>query len=649
MKMYTSDVLVIGAGLAGERVAIACASEGLDVTILSLVPPRRSHSCAAQGGMQASLGNTVMGEGDNSTVHWLDTVRGSDWGADQEVARIFTDNAPIAMREMAHFGVPWNRVKGGPQQVFVKGKKTTIEEDYEKEGLITARAFGGTAKWRTCYTADGTGHSVLYTMDNMAVELGITVYDRMETLRLIHDDGKCMGAVVRSLRDGEILVYMAKATVIATGGYGRLYGISTNAIINEGTGSWLALQTGIVPLGNMEAVQFHPTGLVPTDILVTEGCRGDGGLLLDVDEYRFMPDYEPDKQELASRDVVSRRMLEHIQKGKGVKSPYGDHLWLDLRHLGEFHLKTKLREVYDICIYFIGVNPIKELVPVRPTQHYSMGGIRVNKDGHAYNMEGLFAAGEVACWDLHGFNRLGGNSLAETVVAGMVVGNRVADFVKRSTLLADSSLAKSFVQKELDKITHLLNNPGNENVYRLRDEIAEVLSNRVSIFRTGEDLSKAVTKLKDIVKRTENVKVRSPLTGLNPELSQAIRIEGMARQALVIAAGALARTESRGAHTRLDYPDRDDANWLNRTLARWPEGEEEPVFSYEPVGILDLPPGERGYGGGKHIPLKQTPEEYNQRVYEDQKSNGLIDTSEPIGIRLPKRIWQEESPQKEEK
>jgi fumarate reductase flavoprotein subunit len=464
--------------------------------MLSLVPPRRSHSAAAQGGMQAALGNTTMSKGDNSTVHWLDTVKGSDWGCDQEVARIFADNAPIAMREMAHFGVPWNRVVGGPQEVFIKGKKAKIVEEDKNEGLITSRAFGGTAKWRTCYTADGTGHTVLYAMDNMVVKMGIVVHDRMEALRLIHEGGRCVGTVVRSLRDGEILTYMAKATVITTGGYGRLYGESTNAVINEGTGSWIALQTGVVPLANMEAVQVHPTGIVPTDILVTEGCRGDGGLLLDVDEYRFMPDYEPEKMELASRDVVSRHMKVHILKGKGVQSPYGEHLWLDLRHLGEKHLKTKLREVYDICMYFIGINPITDLVPVRPTQHYSMGGIRVNKDGHAYNMEGLFALGEVSCWDMHGFNRLGGNSLAETVVAGMVVGKRIAEYAKKAKLVADTSLAKEFANSERSKIEQLMNNPdGDKNVYRLRDEIAELLKTHAHIFRTGEGLETAVTGL----------------------------------------------------------------------------------------------------------------------------------------------------------
>jgi fumarate reductase flavoprotein subunit len=642
MKVITSDVLVIGAGLAGERAAIACAKEEQDVIILSLVPPRRSHSSAAQGGMQASLGNSIKGKGDNPTIHWLDTVKGSDWGADQEVARIFADNAPIAMREMAHFGVPWNRVEAGPKDVFIKGKKATIVEEKEKEGLITARAFGGTAKWRTCYTSDGTGHTVLYTMDSLVMQLGIPVHDRMEAMQLIHADGRCYGAVVRSLRDGEIITYLAKSTVIATGGYGRIYGESTNAVINEGTGSWLALQTGIVPLANMEAVQFHPTGIVPTDILVTEGCRGDGGILLDVDEYRFMPDYEPDKQELASRDVVSRRMKEHMLKGKGVKSPYGEHLWMDLRHLGKEHLTTKLREVFDICMYFIGVNPITELIPVRPTQHYSMGGIRVNKDGHAYNLEGLFALGEVACWDMHGFNRLGGNSLAETVVAGMVVGKEVAEYTKKALLKADKTLAEQFAKKEQDKTAHLMNNPEGENVYKLRDEISNILIKDVHIFRTGEGLTRAAEGLLGIVKRTKNIKVQSHALGMNPELSTALRIEGMAKQAYLIAKGGLDRTESRGAHSREDYPKRDDAKWLNRTLACWPDPDGEPVFTYEPVGLLDLPPGYRGYGDDLRVDMNISTEEYNKKIPAEQKQHGRIETSEPTGTKLPKEMWKSE-------
>ncbi|OHD72404.1 MAG: fumarate reductase flavoprotein subunit [Spirochaetes bacterium RBG_16_49_21] len=639
---FMTDVLVIGAGLAGERTAVAAAHEGLRVILLSLVPARRSHSCAAQGGMQAALGNIEKGKGDNSTIHWLDTVKGSDWGADQEVARIFADNAPIAMREMAHFGVPWNRVVGGPQQYYIKGKKVTIEEDRSKEGLITARDFGGTAKWRACYTADGTGHTVLYTMDNMVSQLGIAVHDRMEALALMHADGRCRGAIVRSLRDGSLHTYFAKATVIATGGFGRIYGASTNAVINEGTGIALALDTGLVPLGDMEAVQFHPTAIVPTDILVTEGCRGDGGYLLDKNEHRFMPDYEPEKQELASRDVVSRRMTEHMKKGLGVESPYGTHLWLDLRHLGKEHLKTKLREVYEIAMYFIGVNPITELLPVRPTQHYTMGGVRVNKDGHAYSLMGLFSAGEAACWDMHGFNRLGGNSLAETVVAGMVVGKRVAEYAKKANLETSSSLADAFTAKVEKRIKNLYNGDGTESVAGIKKKMADILLHKVGIFRNGNDLESACKELKELLQRTDKIKVKKSVPGANPELSAALRIKGQVKLALTIACGAYARTESRGAHTREDYPDRDDANWLNRTLARWPEGADGPVFSYEPVGIIDMPPGERGYGGATFIKMKESIEDYNSKVHKLQKEAGRPDTAEPIGSKLKPGLWKDE-------
>jgi len=368
---------------------------------------------------------------------------------------------------------------------------------------------------------------------------------------------------------------------------------------------------------------------------------------LDVDEYRFMPDYEPEKMELASRDVVSRRMKEHMLKGKGVQSDYGEHLWLDLRHLGEHHLTTKLREVYDICMYFIGVNPITELVPVRPTQHYSMGGIRVNKDGHAYNMEGLFALGEVACWDMHGFNRLGGNSLAETVVAGMVVGKQVAAYAKKAELNVDVTLAENAAALERKKMDRLMNGEGEENVYQLRDEIGRILTKYVHIFRTGEGLQTAVNELKVIVDRTKNVKVRTSAPGMNPELSIALRIEGMAKQAYVIAKGALDRTESRGAHSREDYPARDDKNWLNRTLVRWVEGEADPVFDYEPVGLLDLPPGDRGYGGGQMIDMDITVDEYNKQVDPGQITNGRLQPAEPTGKKLPKEAWRAELKGKE--
>ncbi len=590
---FTSDVVIVGAGLAGERAAIEAASQGLNVIILSLVPPRRSHSSAAQGGMQASLGNSAMGKGDNPDVHFADTVKGSDWGCDQDVARLFAETAPIAVRQMSFWGVPWNRVVPGTRMY----DGAEIHEDPEKEGLITARNFGGTAKWRTCYTSDGTGHTLLYTMDSMVIKLGISVHDRTEVLSLIHDGKRCSGVVARCLRTGGLRVYTAKSTVIATGGYGRLYGASTNAIINEGSGMFVALETGLVPLGNMEAVQFHPTGIVPSWILITEGARGDGGYLLDKDLHRFMPDYEPKKKELASRDVVSRRIMQHIRKGYGVESPYGPHVWLDIRHLGEKHINTNLREIANICRNFRGIDPVHDLIPVRPTQHYSMGGIRTNIDGMAYGLEGLFALGEAACWDMHGFNRLGGNSLAETVVAGMIVGDKIAKYTKEASVNVSSAQIEEAVRIQEDRIQALIDcRNGTENVYELRRQMEQILSENVGIFRSEKPLQEAVSQLHQLYQQSHHVGLRSGGQGADPELASALRITGMIRLAYCIAAGALARTESRGSHFREDYPKRDDDNWLKRTLAYWPVGANQPVLKYEPVKITELPPGDRGYG-----------------------------------------------------
>ena len=443
MYTHTSDLLVIGAGLAGERVAVESALAGFDVVCLSIVPARRSHSSAAQGGMQAAIGNCAMGEGDNPDVHFMDTVKGSDWGCDQEVARLFCDNAPSAMRQMAFWGVPWNRVVPGEQTYYKGGKPFTAVEKPEKAGLIHSRNFGGTAKWRTCYTSDGTGHAVMCTMDNKCAELGITVLDRKEAISLIHDGEKCMGAVVRCLRTGKLEVYLAKATAICTGGYGRLYTATTNAVICDGAGNAIAQETGVVPIGNPESIQFHPTGIVPTDILVTEGCRGDGGTLLDVNEERFMHIYEPEKAELASRDVVARRMTEHMRAGHGVKSAYGEHLWLDIRHLGDQHISTKLREVDEICKNFLGVDARTQLIPVRPTQHYTMSGIRTDKTGAAYGLKGLYSAGESACWDMHGFNRLGGNSLPRPWSPGAVCPSPSSACPRQSTTTSPLSNAPS--------------------------------------------------------------------------------------------------------------------------------------------------------------------------------------------------------------
>jgi fumarate reductase flavoprotein subunit len=600
--IYT-DLLCLGAGLAGERVAIEAAEAGFDVICLSLVHSKRSHSSAAQGGMQAALGNSVMGEGDSPDVHFLDTVKGSDWGCDQEVARMFVDTAPIVMRELAHWGVPWNRVVGGKGFYYKGGQKFEKFEDPAKEGLITSRNFGGTAKWRTCYTSDGTGHAVLYTMDNRATQMGVQVHDRIEAISMIHDGEACQGVVARCLKTGKLRLYLAKATLVATGGYGRIYKNTTNAVICEGGGQSIALDTGVVSLGNMEAIQFHPTGIVPTDILVTEGCRGDGGTLLDRNEDRFMPDYEPEKAELASRDVVSRRMIEHIRKGLGVKNSYGDdNLWLDIRHLGETHIRTKLREVDEICQNFLGIDPLHQLIPVRPTHHYSMGGVRTDKDGAAYGLKGLFAAGEAACWDLHGFNRLGGNSLAETVVAGKIIGAKVVEYLKGATATFKTSVIDEQITRDKARIRTLISGGGKENVFELRNMMQEALMKGVGIFRNEKDLEQAVRTLQEVQSRTANLGLVSNGLGANPELAMALKLPGMVRMALCVAYGALERRESRGCHAREDYPARNDRDWLVRTLATWKEGADLPTLKYEPVTpSFELPPGERGYGGGKII------------------------------------------------
>lgn len=599
MKLIYTDSLVVGAGLAGLRVAIASKERGLDTLVLSLIPAKRSHSAAAQGGMQASLGNAVKGMGDDEDVHFQDTVKGSDWGCDQEVARMFAHCAPKAVRELANWGVPWSRVSAGPREVIVNAQKVTLQEAEEAHGLINARDFGGTKKWRTCYTADGTGHSLLYAMDNKAISMDIPVHERVEALAIIHDGQRCHGVIARCLITGELRAYVAKSTTIATGGYGRIYEVSTNAIICEGIGQALALETGVATLGNMEAVQFHPTAIVPVGILTTEGCRGDGGLLRDKDGYRFMPDYEPEKKELASRDVVSRRMTEHMRKGKGVDSPYGPHLWLDITLLGRKHIETNLREVQEICENFLGIDPAKDWIPVRPTQHYSMGGIRTKATGESPQLKGLFSVGEAACWDMHGFNRLGGNSLAETVVGGMIIGKYVADFCENNSLEINTQLAEKFMRQVQTEIDTLVDGEGHESPFELKREMQRIMMDYVGIFRNGPELDKAVNELKALLERSRKLGIKCKKRHANPELVEALRVKRMLKVALTVACGAAARTESRGAHAREDYPQRNDRDWLNRTLASWPDANAlEPVLSYEPLDVMkmELPPGYRGYG-----------------------------------------------------
>ncbi len=618
MKIIYTDVLIVGGGLAGLRTATGVKARGHEAIVLSLVPPKRSHSAAAQGGMQASLANSIMGEGDNEDIHFEDTIKGSDWGADQKVVRMFVNTAPKAIRELANMGVPWSRVKRGDRQAIMNAKKVTITESDEAHGLITARDFGGTKKWRTCYTSDGTGHSMLYAMDDEAQKQKIEVHERMEAIALIHEKDanqqqRCYGAVVRNLITGELVAYIAKATTIASGGYGRIYSVSTNAVICQGMGQAIALESGIASLGNMEAIQFHPTAIVPVGILTTEGCRGDGGVLRDVDGYRFMPDYEPEKKELASRDVVSRRMIEHMRKGKGVPSRYGDHLWLDITLLGRKHIEKNLREVKDICENFLGIDPAEEWIPVRPTQHYSMGGIRTKYTGESQTLTGLYSCGEAACWDIHGFNRLGGNSVSETVVAGMLVAEYIADYCDDETSKVDinSDVIEGFIAREREKLEQLLTQEKGEDAYDLRESMEKILMDKVGIFRNESDLQSAVDELEQLLIRSNNIEVKgSKSRASNPALVNAYRVQRMLKIAITVAYGALLRKESRGAHSREDYPERNDKDWLKRTIMQWPDSEKTmPDVSYEELDIneMEMPPGFRGYGKDMTIHHPQTP------------------------------------------
>ncbi|PAF49405.1 fumarate reductase flavoprotein subunit [Helicobacter sp. 12S02232-10] len=631
MKVTYCDSLIIGGGLAGLRAAVAAKQRGLSVIVLSLVPVRRSHSAAAQGGMQASLGNGKMSEGDNEDLHFMDTVKGSDWGCDQNVARMFVTTAPKAIRELAGFGVPWTRIKEGDRPAVINGEHVTITEDAERHGYIQSRDFGGTKKWRTCFTADATGHSMLYSVANEAYKNGVDIRDRKEAVAIIYEDGRCYGAVVRDLITGEISAYISKGTLLATGGYGRVYAHTTNAVICDGVGAAIAMETGIAKLGNMEAVQFHPTCLVPSGILMTEGCRGDGGVLRDKDGYRFMPDYEPEKKELASRDVVSRRILEHIKSGKGVKSPYGEHVWLDISILGRAHIERNLRDVQDIAKTFAGIDPADEgskgWVPIKPMQHYSMGGVRTNYKGETH-LKGLFCAGEASCWDLHGFNRLGGNSVSEAVVAGMIIGDYFAQHCADANVDIQTKTIQSFIEKEEKYLASLLNNSGSEDVYEIKNRMKIIMDEKVGVFRNGDLLEEAVKELEELYKRSKNINVKNKKMHNNPELEDAYRVPRMLKIALCVAKGALDRTESRGAHTRIDYPKRDDANWLKRTLASWSNPDQTlPTLEYEDLDIMqmEITPDFRGYGAkGNFIPhpLKEQRDEQIRKITEEIQARG---------------------------
>jgi succinate dehydrogenase / fumarate reductase flavoprotein subunit len=558
--MIDHDVLVIGGGLSGLRAALEAKFSGADVAIISKVYPIRSHSGAAQGGINASLGSD-----DSWKAHALDTVKGSDYLADQDTVEILCREAPERVIEMENWGTNFSR---------------------KDDGTIAQRPFGGAGFPRTCYAGDRTGHNLLHTLYEQVLKNKIKVYSEWLVTKLLVENGKCAGSVALNTANSEMDAFRAKATILATGGYGRIYQRSTNAIINRGSGIALAYMAG-VPLQDMEFVQFHPTTLWDTNILITEGARGEGGYLYNKDHERFMANYAADAMELAPRDIVARAIQTEIDERRGFP---GGYVQLDITHLGKEKINKRLPGIRQISIDFAGIDPVQEPIPVQPGQHYSMGGVSSNKDGET-PMPGLYAVGECACISVHGANRLGGNSLLDTVVFGKRAGGAAAEYVKMVEDRADEILIDA-LKSEKQSIEEMMGEDG-ENFAEIRDELRTIMQEYVGVFRNREKLEHAVEAIRELKERGKELRVKNNSSVFNFELMNAIELKGMLELGHVIALGALVREESRGAHYRTDFPERDDENWLKHTLAFFrPEG---PKLDYMEVTIDRFQPERRAY------------------------------------------------------
>jgi succinate dehydrogenase / fumarate reductase flavoprotein subunit len=569
MTALSHDVLIVGGGLAGLRAAVGLCDK-YDVALLSKVHPIRSHSIAAQGGINAALANNPDSRDDTWEKHTFDTVKGSDYLADQDAVEVMCREAPVIVYEMEHWGCPFSRFP---------------------DGSIAQRPFGGAGYPRTCYSTDLTGHVLLNTLYERAVMKGVRVYPEWYVTALATDDGVCHGVAAFDLMNGEIVPITAKATVFATGGYGRVYFYSTNALINTGSGIGIAYKAG-VPLKDMEFVQFHPTGLIGTNILMTEACRGEGGYLVNNRGERFMEKYAPKAMELAPRDIVSRSIQTEINEGRGFDHPLGTYIKLDLTHLGEKKILAKLPGIRKICIDFIGIDPIREPIPIMPCQHYSMGGIDTNAKAET-EMRGFFAAGECACVSVHGGNRLGGNSLLETIVFGKIAAGAVDEYLSREAVSPNEEIVLR-AARETDRKMAALVVGGKEKTFSLHGELARTMSANVGIFRERAEMEKALEEIGRIGERYRDVGVSSPDRHMNYELMNAIELEYMIEVAHTIAHGALLREESRGAHSRRDFPKRDDEKWLRHTIARI-GGDGSVGISFRDVTITHYQPMERVY------------------------------------------------------
>jgi succinate dehydrogenase / fumarate reductase flavoprotein subunit len=558
--MFDHDVLIIGAGLAGMRAALSARQNGVDVAVVSKVHPVRSHSNAAQGGINAAL----QDRGDDWRDHAYDTIKGSDYLGDQDAIEIMCREAGEEVITMENFGVIFNR---------------------DEEGRLGTRAFGGQRQARTFFVADFTGQALLHVLYEQIMRAGVRVYEEWFILSLIVEDGRCAGAVLMEIRSGDIHVVRAKAVIMAAGGIGRVFEPSTNALICTGDGMSLAYQAG-AELMDMEMVQYHPTTLQGSGVLITEGARGEGAYLLNSEGERFMERYAPNMMELASRDVVSRSEQTEINEGRGINGC----VLLDCRHLGEQVIRERLSQIQEIARDFANVDIMKEPIPIQPGMHYQMGGVKTDIDGQTA-VPGLYAAGEVACVSVHGGNRLGANSLLDTLVFGRRSGQHASDAVKS---ISHANVTDASADTDRENIQGLLSNAeGGPMFGALRHEMGKTMNDNLAVYRDQQGMETALSDIREVRERYRSVYVPDKGKTFNTNLLFTIELGFMFDCAESVAVSGLERKESRGAHTRTDMPDRDDENWLKHILVK--NSVDGPALEHLPVVITDWKPEVRSY------------------------------------------------------